>query len=50
MPVMPSPEMPDPFTCRVALSLRNTEWKTWTREAVYDVQMGDKTVIRRVAS
>jgi hypothetical protein len=44
-----SPEMPDHVRCRVALSLKDRKGKKVEKEVVYDVQVGDKMVIARVA-
>jgi hypothetical protein len=35
--------------CRVALSLQDRQGKKVDREVVYDVQLGDRTIIRRVS-
>jgi hypothetical protein len=42
-------ELPDHVRCRVALSLQNARGRKWDKEVVYDVQMGEKSVIRRVS-
>jgi hypothetical protein len=45
----PGPEAPDHFRCRVALSLRDPKGKRVDKEVVYDVQVGQTSVIGRVA-
>jgi hypothetical protein len=45
----PSPEMPDHIRCRVALSLQDPKGRKRDKEVVYDVQLGEKSVIRRVS-
>lgn len=42
------PEKPDHVRCRVALSLQNQKGRKWDKEVVYEVQMGEKSLIRRV--
>lgn len=44
-----SPEMPDHVRCRVALSLQDRKGRTWDKEVVYDVQLGEKSVICRAS-
>lgn len=44
-----SQEMPDHIRCRVALSLQDLKGRRGDKEVVYDVQMGEKSVIRRVS-
>ena len=44
-----SQEMPDHVRCRVALSLQDAKRKRWSKEVVYDVQLGEKSVISRVS-
>ena len=44
-----SPDAPDRFRCRVALSLRNGKGRMWDQEVEYDVQLGEKSVVRRVS-
>lgn len=44
-----SQEMPDHVRCQVALSLQDPKGKRWNKEVVYDVQLGEKSVIRRVS-
>jgi hypothetical protein len=43
----PNPEMPDHVRCRVALSLQDQKGRTWDKEVEYDVQLGEKSVLRR---
>jgi hypothetical protein len=43
-----SPEAPDRVRCRVALSLQDKTGKRWDKEVVYDVRMGEKSIIDRV--
>ena len=45
----PSPEAPGHFRCRVALSLRDPKGKKVDKEVVYDVQVGQTSVISRVS-
>jgi hypothetical protein len=45
----PSPDGPDHFRCRVALSLRDRKGRKVDKEVVYDVRLGEKTVIGRAA-
>jgi hypothetical protein len=40
---------PNQFRCRVALTLQDPKGKKWDKEVVYEVQMGEKSVIRRVS-
>jgi hypothetical protein len=44
-----SQEKPDHVHCQVALSLQDQKGKKWEKEVVYDVRMGDKSVIRRAS-
>src|SRR5262249_40332694 len=46
---MPSQEMPDHVRCRVALSLQDAKRRRWSKEVVYDVQLGEKNVVSRVS-
>jgi hypothetical protein len=45
----PVADQPDHVQCRVALSLRDPSGKQLERQVVYDVQVGERTVIRRVS-
>jgi hypothetical protein len=45
----PSSEKPDHVRCRVALTLQDAKGKTWDKEVVYDVHLGEKNVITRAA-
>ncbi len=45
----PSQELPDHVRCRVALSLRDRKGKNVDKEVVYDVRMGEKSIISRVS-
>lgn len=44
-----SQEMPDHVRCRVTLSLQDPKGKKREKEVVYDVRVGEKCVISRVA-
>jgi hypothetical protein len=44
-----SQEMPDHVHCRVALSLQDANRRRWSKEVVYDVQLGEKNVVTRVS-
>ena len=44
-----SQDQPDHVRCRVALSLQDQKRKRWSKEVVYDVQVGEKSVISRVS-
>jgi hypothetical protein len=43
----PSHDGAAPFRCRVALSLRHPRGKRVDKKVVYEVTLGDKTVVRR---
>jgi hypothetical protein len=45
----PSQEGPDHFRCRVTLSLRDRKGREADKSVVYDVQLGDHSVIRRAS-
>jgi hypothetical protein len=45
----PSAEAPQRFRCRVALSLQDRRGAKTDKEVVYDVQLGERTVISRAA-
>ena len=45
----PSPENPDHIRCRVSLSLQDPKGGRRDKEVVYDVQMGEKSVITCVS-
>jgi hypothetical protein len=40
-------EKPDHIRCRFALFLKDKKGKQWDKNVVYDVQLGEKTIIRR---
>ncbi len=44
-----SQETPDRVRCRVALSLQDQKGRKWDKQVVYDVQVGEKSVIHRVS-
>jgi hypothetical protein len=44
-----SQEKSDHVRCRVALSLQDRKGKRWDKEVTYDVQLGEKSVIRRAS-
>jgi hypothetical protein len=44
-----SQEMPDHVRCRVSVSLQDPKGRKWDKEVVYDVQLGEKSVIRRAS-
>jgi hypothetical protein len=43
------PDTPDHIRCRVALSLQDRKGRKSDREVVYDVQLGEKSVISQVS-
>jgi hypothetical protein len=47
--VKQSQETPNLFRCRVALSLRHPRGQMVEKEVVYEVQMGEKNVVRRAS-
>ncbi len=42
-------ETPEHFRCRVSLALQDQKGKRADKEVVYDVQLGEKSVIRRMS-
>lgn len=44
----PAPDAPDHVRCRFSLSLQDKSGKRLEKEVLYDVQLGERIVIRRV--
>jgi hypothetical protein len=44
-----SQETPGHVRCKVALFLQDQKGKRWDREVLYDVQLGEKSIISRVS-
>lgn len=44
-----SQDAPDHVRCQVALYLQDQKGRKWDKKVVYDVQVGEKSVIRRVS-
>jgi hypothetical protein len=45
----PTEGTPDQFRCQVSLSLKSPRGKTMEKDVVYDVTLGETTVIARAA-
>lgn len=45
----PSQDTPNRVRCQVALSLQDKKGRKWDKKVVYDVQVGEKSVISRVS-